>query len=354
MKLKTASLALAFLPLAAHAEGEVRYDKGFVIQDGDAYKLKLGGRVQTRYQLLSADMGDADRENSQHFAIQRARIKASGTVLDPKLSFSFQADFGKGFVTLKDFYTTYKLADGVELQAGQYKRPYSRHQITSSGDLTFVDRSPTDKVLPTGRDIGVQIGSGRHGQPVEWELGVFNGTGDGTKLNPTKGSFSNVPADFQPAVVARTAYNHGKMKGYSEADLEGGPLRAAVGLNVHANLNATNDEDPMLVAGLDVALKAQGFAFLAEAHRDVDAKFNAFFGQAGYLLAERYEPALRFSLIKPDEGDAKTQEIAAGVSVYFFGHNAKWQTDFALLTEDDGVADPTTDHELRSQFQLAF
>ena len=307
MNTRMAGIALLLLPVTAHAEGEVRYDKGFVIQDGEAYKLKLGGRVQTRYQLTMADQGDADRENSQHFAIQRARIKASGTVLDPDLSFAFQADFGKGFVTLKDFYVTYKLGDGVELQAGQYKRPYSRHQITSSGDLVMVDRSPTDKALPTGRDIGLQLGTGRHGQALEWELGVFNGTGDGAHFNAAKGSYSNVPEDFLPAVVARTAYNHGKMKGYSEADLEGGPLRAAVGLNVHANLNATNDEDAMVVAGLDVAVKAEGFAFLAEAHRNIDTEFNAFFAQASYVIAQRYEPAVRYSLLKPDEGDEKTQ-----------------------------------------------
>jgi hypothetical protein len=331
-----------FAPGLALAEGSVRYDKGFVLDAGDAFQLKLGARVQTRYQWLSLDESP-DRENRQAFAIQRARIKMEGTVYDPRLTFKYQSDFGKGAVVLKDFMVTFRAADGVELQGGQFKRPYSRHQLTSSGDLALVDRALTDKAVPAGRDVGFQMGSGRKGQPLEWDLGLFNGTGE-----------HFVPEDFGPVLVARVGYNHNKIKGYSEADLEGGPLRFAVAANAHSALNATTDEEATVVAGLDALVKVQGFALLVEGHRDVDAEATALMAQAGYVIAEHYEPVARFAVVMPKEDADRRQELSLGFSVYFFGHNAKWQTDFALLDKDDGEGSTLTDRQLRSQVQLSF
>jgi hypothetical protein len=79
-----------------------------------------------------------------------------------------------------------KLADNVWLRAGQWKRPFSRQQIGSSGRLELTDRSITDKAFGAGRDIGLAVHNNYEKSPdLEWALGVFNGTGDGARLVPT-------------------------------------------------------------------------------------------------------------------------------------------------------------------------
>ena len=43
------------------------------------------------------------------------------------------------------------------LKAGQYKVPFGRQQLTSSGNQQFVDRSVVSDTFARGRDIGVQL-----------------------------------------------------------------------------------------------------------------------------------------------------------------------------------------------------
>ena len=52
---------------------------------------------------------------------------------------------------LKDAYFQYERFDWFKIRWGQFKVPYSRHFLTSSGALQFVDRSETDKVFTPGR-----------------------------------------------------------------------------------------------------------------------------------------------------------------------------------------------------------
>ncbi len=363
ISLSMAALAVVVATTPAVA-GEAAYDKGFVIKDGD-FKLKTQGRVQTRYTWDAEDVGD-ETENSQHFAIQRARLKLSGNAFSKALKFKFQADWGKGGAALKDFAVTYVFEKKVlQVTLGQFKRNFSRHQLTSSGKLALIDRAITDKALPSGRDIGFTVGNGKKGVAFEWSVGVFNGTGDKARFVPkidsatgevTGGKFSNVPDDFKPAIVARAAYNHGKIKGYSDADLEGGGLRFSVAGNSYYDANATNDEDPVWIGGVDYALKASGFSSVGGFYIDTtkDAEGKAFFAQAGYLVSDRYQPVARHAQIMADEGDAKKVETTLGLSVYFFGHNAKLQADYSLLDTTDSAGEETNDKRLRAQLQLAF
>ena len=203
---------------------------------------------------------------------------------------------------------------------------------------------------------------------IEWAAGVFNGTGDKSELSgevdpmtgEVTGAFSNVPADIQPALVARGGYNHGGIKGYSEADLEGGPLRFGVGASVLVGLDNDGGDDSRTQAQLDAIVKQQGLSvsgavYVATAQDDTgffDQSYSAVGGhlQAGYVLAEIYQPALRYSIVAPDGEDA-LHEIAAAFSLYPFGHGFKWQSDVALLGTTDGIADAVA---ARTQLQLSF
>lgn len=370
------------LPLAAAAAaaegapppGRAGYDRGFYIRTEDgAFSLSAGARLQARY-AYEVREGAADRNA---FSIARARLKLSGTAFTKDLAWLFQADFGKGFVTLKDFYADYAFLPGLRLRAGQWKRPLSRQQIASTGHLELVDRALTDGFFGNGRDIGLALHDDYERSPgFEWVVGLFNGSGDKPHLDGTVdltegtidsgAAFGNVPKKLHPLVLARVGFNYGGgngIRGFTEADLEGGPLRFAVGLGGQADFDVDGGDDAGVTGVLDFILKVQGFAlsgavFAAAAQEGgalSDLGFSALglHAQAGYVFAGLVQPAVRYTWLAPDGSDNDVHEAALALSFYLWGHNVKWQSDVAWLrSEQPGGSQD--DWVVRSQLQLAF
>lgn len=351
----------------ARAEGPtVGYKGGFFIASPDGlYKLTIGARVQTRFTFEKDDGGE-----SFHFSIPRARLALKGNVFSKDLKFKFQTDFGKGFASLKDFYADYRfIKDWLHIRVGQWKKPFSRQQLTSSSKLAFVDRGITDKAFGAGRDIGLMF---HNGNPMfEWAFGLFNGTSDKASLSASadadgdvSGKFTNVPDKFNPMAVVRLAYNHNDMNGYDSADLKGGDVRFAVGVSakLDAGLDQVGDKGA-LAAELDFVLKVSGFSASAAVF------LNAPLGgdgvdllgthvELGQSFAERFGLALRYERLDETATDgAVVQEIGGGFSFYLFGHKVKWQTDAYGVITENGPATlrvSSTNFVFRSQLQLGF
>lgn len=357
------------------SEPTAGYAKGFFIQSEDgAHRLEIGARVQVRHTIEALEAAP----NESNFSIARARLSLGGHVFTEDLTFKFQPDFGKGFVTLKDFYADYAFVPGAfQLRAGQWKRPFSRQQITSSGKQELVDRAPTDKAFDAGRDIGVAVHNDYERSPeFEYAFGVFNGTGEkplfsgNVEVDPatgegeaTSGVFDNVPDTFHPALVLRAGYNHGGIKGYSEADLEGGPFRAAIGASGLVDLDADDDDQSSIKGEFDYIVKVEGFSstggvFISSAQAGPNFGDRALDAlglhlQIGHVIDGLVQPVARYALVAPDGADNDTHEVLGGLGFYFWGHEVKWQTDGgALLAESSGGT--VTDYRVRTQLQLAF
>lgn len=349
------------------------YDKGFYIShdnDKGSFKLKIGARVQS---LLVADSteGTNSRQDKWAFSVNRARLTFSGHVFTKKLEYKFQSDFGKGFVTLKDFYLDAALTDTVWLRSGQWKRPFSRQQINSSGNLEMVDRAITDKQFRAGRDIGVAVHNGYEDSPdVEWAVGVFNGTGEkpsfsGGEADPVDGSvsgggFSNVPRDFMPVFVARAGINRGGLKGYSEADLEGGPLRWGAAASVWVEGDFDAGDPPGHQAQVDAIAKVNGLSVsLAGYLQTVESELATIgsHAQVGKVFGEdtmRMNGALRYAVLIPqgDMAEDPSHEITVGWGWLPHKHNGKLQIDLGSLIAPGGAF---ADHLIaRVQGQLSF
>ena len=378
----------------------VGYDNGFFIKtDDDKYKLKIGGQLQTRFEYFGEDTDGVDPRYA--VSIPRARLKISGNVFTPALRFEVMPDFGKGAPALKDAWADAELVQGwLILRVGQTKRPFSRQQLASSSALEMNDTAITDKLFGAGYDLGVMFHNDYGKSPAfEWAFGFFNGTGDKpwfkskvetdlataddgtqsatTTIDEKKTAFTNIPDRFRPAIVARVGYNYGGIKAYSEADLEGGPLRLGVGLSGQADLN-TDDQGKGAVKGdLDFILKAHGFSLSGagyvssaqKADKDWAEQELSALGahvQAGYVVSGLVQPVLRYAVVDPTDKYAdsdffkfnREQEILGGLAFYFFKHNAKWQTEGgALLRNVNDAGGGTSDHTdtvVRTQFQLAF
>lgn len=363
-------------PPAEEPTGTVRYDKGTVITSpkGD-FELKIVGRLQARWELHRIDDGDdsTDEELTHFFSIPRARVTLEGHAFGDT-DFKFQTEFGKGFVFLRDFYLDQPLA-GFRLRVGQWKRPFSRQQITSSGSLQLVDRSVTDKFFGTGRDIGIAIHNNYEKSPegLEWAVGIYNGTGDASRISCSGSGTndpmtnlvdvdvscknpSNVPTDIGPVVVVRAGWNVGKIKGYSESDLEGGPLRLAAGVSYLGNL-AEGDSDAMIhQVGADFILKVEGAslaggAYMQNLNDETDFGLHV---QGGYFFTpKRFEAVARFGLVPTAAAsDDNVLEILGGFNWFAHGHSLKWQTDAGVqrTTTDPAV----TELVVRTQAQLVF
>lgn len=346
------TLALAiFLPALALADGpSVGYEKGFFIRSSDGFNLlRVQARVQARYTYeLLEDAGDESQ-----LSIPRARMTLAGKLFNPALGYKFQTDFGKGGVRLKDFYIDYDVDSlWLRVRVGQFKRTFSRQQLTSSSRLALVDRALTDKAFGAGRDIGITLMSNYSKAPFEYAVGVFNGTGD-----------NQVPDQFNPTLVVRLGYNHNGVAGYSEADLEGGPFRFAVAANALVDFDAFDETDtPNIRVGADYALKVHGFAttggfYVATAGTELgDQEMDrmGFHAQASYLIADRYLPVVRAAMLLPEGDDDNVSEYQLGFSVFFWGHQLKWQTDATIRMSEQAGADDRLDVIIRTQAQLGF
>jgi phosphate-selective porin OprO and OprP len=340
------------------------------------FRVQFQSRVQTLYTFEKIKDGAGPAE--QNFSIARARLTLKGHAYTKDLKYKFQPDFGKGNVALKDFFIDYKAIDKtLHLRVGQYKRPFSRQQLTSSGSLEMINRALTDKAFGSGRDIGVMVHNNFEKSPdFEYALGVFNGTGDKANFSSkvetsddgdvkVSGKFSNVPDTFHPAVVARVGFNHGKVKGYKEGDLEGGDFRAGFGLSTLWDLDTDDTDDGEIRTELDGVVKVHHFSFTggvyhAMAQDDTkftDQKYDAtgFHVQAGYVIGGTVQPVVRFARIDPTGDDNEVDAYTLGVSSYLFGRNVKWQNEATLNKSAAAVAEEeVTAYVFQSQLQFAF
>jgi hypothetical protein len=351
-----------------------KYDKGFTLATSDdEFELKAGVRSQFRIEMFKADEDDAEFES--HFVIPRLRLQLEGFAFGKQNTYKVEFDMGnRGDPTLKDFYVNHAFNDTVQIRAGQWKKPFSRHEIVSDFGSEFNERAIANAWAGAGRDLGVAVHSGYEKSPdgIEWAAGVFNGTGEKPSQTVTcedpadpetcvPSTPSNVPADFDPEFVARVGWNTGGIKGYSEGDLEEGPMRLGVAAGYRLNFNRLQkDADDALILEhgieLDGLLKVAGFDaqaglfFLKVGEADLDLGFLV---QAGYFVVPKTaEFAARFSLI-PDGAveDESLMETRLAFDWYFHGHNFKWMTDAGFLTS---TAAETNDIQARSQIQLVF
>ena len=347
------------------------YDGGFYIEseDGDK-KLKIGTRLQAQYDAEMSDVEASKSVDRSRFLIRRARLKLSGHVLDKKISYKFQADFGAGKpASLEDFYLDYRfIPSALVLRVGQYRVPYARQQLTSSGKLQFVDRARATNLFGEPRDIGLGLHSGND-DGLEWSVGAFNGmsaspqfTGQvNSQPGNVSGQYTNTPTTFDPLFAGRIGYASDGMNGYSEADLTHGPTRYAVGLGAKTHLDNDIQTTPTMGATLDFALKSRGFAttgavFATDTWEDSAARGVDRLGgyvQSGYSFGTWIEPVARAEYTNFVDG-GNIQQYSAGLSIYLNKHALKWQTEIAGEHRDTSRQPEHWNALATTQLQLEF
>jgi hypothetical protein len=372
----------------AKAEGEaltVRYDKGIEFAtEGGAFSAKLSLRNQLRFESTRPTEDGAEFEN--HVYIARSRFGIDGNAFGKDNRYKVELAFGdKGtFTFIKDLYVD-KTVGPARVRIGQWKRPFNRQEIVSDFSSQLNERANTADFVGGGRDLGVAVHNGYEQSPegIEWAVGVFNGFSGGadrpriatTCTADTTGAIActtpaptAVPGDWGPAVVARVGWNSKGIKGYSEADLEGGPLRYAVAVSYKIDLaNFSQGKESSKVDNMshgleaDAMIKIEGFSVELGAYmmklKSADAKLGALVQAGMFVLPRRAEVAARFA-IASTTGDRNEIEARGAFNWYWEGHRWKWASDLGMTVQTG--TDPVTmekddpDLQLRSMAQMTF
>jgi hypothetical protein len=350
-----------------------RIGRGFNWTSADGnFKLTIGGRLQVRFTYHAVDNDpDTNDEDEPDFDVARARVWLRGHAFGKDLKYKFQFDIAgdeadtsvgsssNRLTELKDAYIEWAKYKAFIVRAGQFKVPYSRQQLTSSGAQQFVDRSGVDRDFARGRNPGLMVfgkAGGEKQDMFEYYAGAFDGEGENKDNN-----------DEGLLWVGRVAVNPLGAVKYSQSDIEGTEdFIFAVGFNafLHQDDNHVNAGDDWAMGG-DIAAFWKGFFATFELHylerenpggADLDAL--GWFGQIGYFVVpEVFEIAFRATEVDFDNSTGRTarREFLVAAGYFMHGHNLKIQADFGWVEDHFATTSDNVDElRLRFQFQIIF
>lgn len=346
------------------------FDGHFFIQSEDGKnRLQFDGLLQARYELISAqgqpatDQAEAVPEiHDGFFILPRARLGIRGTVFSKKLAYRVLLDVGRGKARMLDYYIDYKFFPELHLRIGQDRKPFSRSFLTPAWKLQFVDRARTESNFAAGRGIGALVHNGYlKAQGFEYAAGIYNQTGINAVFDGRE--YLTDPGDIRTSAVLHVGHNFGPTDGYTGSDLrKDGKPALAIAASANIDLDTDSQNDGKLQGDVNYAVKAYGFsssgAFYASTQQNGESYFDraaleyGAYTQMGYVIKRRVEPAVRVSWDKHQEGDPGNLGVTAGINVFFFGQNFKWQTDGTLY--DDLTNSQVSGYQFRTQLQLAY
>jgi hypothetical protein len=354
------------------------YDKGLKFESSDKnYEMKLVFRNQVRFESLRPLEDNSQFLNNMYIA--RARFQAEGHVFGDADRYKMELGLGDigSFSFLKDMFIEHRVAPApVWLRVGQWKRPFNRQEMVSDFASEFNERSIENELAGGGRSLGIALHNDyeKTAEGIEWVVGMFNTFSGGSdrpviptacttdamtgKVTCLNGRPTTVPADFGPTIVARAGWNSARAKGYSEADLEGGPLRYSIGAAYKIDLaNFAKHGQPSLADNLshglelDWNIKVNGISFsgggVLMKLKSNDPEYG-FVIQPGLMVVPKHaQVAARFSMTT--DGDRNNIEALGAFNYFVHGHQLKIASDFGMLkkTGEDPITMATDKPDIR-------
>ena len=356
---------------------------GFTLEsdDGD-FALKIGALLQFQHQFLDVDGAGA----TNGFQFPRGRLNFWGNAFGKDLTYRWELEVLSGVTNLvaeafpqtgpnlRDGYLNYDFGNGIEIQAGQFKVPYTFDTLVSDSQNQWIDRTITNDVFGLERDLGVNL----HGRlsKFDYSLHVMN---EGANRN----TFNN---NDELLVGTRLVVNLLGDHPYATGDAEfSEDPDLAVGVAANFNrIGIPPAADQSMIAGTgDVAYRYRGFSVLGSGYylrnETANTDIFGFLVQDGYfIIPKRFEVMARLAGVIPTAvGVTNGYEAGGGLGWYFHGHKLKLLTDYALLINSPlvlargaagtsaavnsattgtapGFIQNQNDHRVRTQVQLVF
>jgi phosphate-selective porin OprO and OprP len=169
------------------------------VRIGDAVTLDFTGRIEGSVRSATPAIGLDGAQGDW----EDRRLGIQGTVFK-RFDFEVSREFGQDFETSidsseksawRDLYVDTRVTKAFRVEAGQFKLPFGREELTSEANLDFVYRSLATRVLAPGRDPGVMAHGRLLAKAVEYQVGYFARDGANARTSQTAGG--------QDAFVAR-------------------------------------------------------------------------------------------------------------------------------------------------------
>jgi hypothetical protein len=368
---------------------------GLVISSKNGrFSLATRLRAQLLYTLEHDEQAD---ETTHGFQIRRARLQFKGHFFNEHNEFKTELALSPRDMAFEagtthrtpilDWYFDFTYLRDLSVRVGQYKVPFSRQRVVSSGDLNLVDRSLANGEFNLDRDVGFELrsedflGLGR----LRYYAGVYLGEG----RDPFETS------NFDMFYLGRVeVLPFGQFEDYEEADFER-TLRPRVSLGAAYGFvdggvgnrgnqgSAPSDGGTTDIHNVtaDVMLKLAGFSLFADVYyrqghrnfgdavvlddagnevpapRELARNGLGWSATAGYLVPRiPFEIAARYSQVVPLDAPrsalSRGDEVGGGLSYYFAGHPLKLQLDVFGRFEDGNARN--AEEVVRLQLQGAF
>ncbi|MEZ5902958.1 MAG: porin [Alphaproteobacteria bacterium] len=124
-----------------------------------------------RIHLDAGSISDDKRDHPNGAEFRRARLGMQGQITDD-FGYKAEVDFANENVAIKDMYMNYTGVKNTEIRIGHFKPGYSLDDMTSSNDITFIERSAAIEPFSLSEQIGAGIIN--HGDNHHIAVGVFN------------------------------------------------------------------------------------------------------------------------------------------------------------------------------------
>jgi len=374
------------------ASAQFRPGKGLEIKTADGrFSIITRLRVQFLYDYFrNYAEGNGD---VQDFQLRRARLQFGGTMWSKhnkyKVEFAFSprdsslqpltSEVAPNVVQttpLLSWYMHFDYLRDATLRVGQYKIPYSRERVISSGNLQMIDRSLANAEFTLDRDIGFDIRSKDFlGLDMfKYYLGVYSGEGRNAS-NKTVGAgdlglMYLARFEFLPLGIFKDDYSSGDFA-RSKPRLSFGATysyldnvarnKGIIGKttlfpeNVDASVNSKN-------ASADVFFKMYGFSLHSEwfwrEFTNITEGRNGWGAmlELGYIFPRSgLGIATRYGIIENNGSITnlnKKNEVGFALSYYFAHHNLKIQADVFRIYEPLKLK--AGNDRIRIQMQTAF
>lgn len=324
MKLKLIAVAVATVistPAFAEGEASAKAGSGFTVKTDDV-NLTVGGRLQYDIDMFDGEAFSGADESGSDSELRRARIFVSGKIGKDwagKIQGNFKDD---GSTNLEDAYIKYTGWDGADLTLGKHKEPFGLENMTSSKDITAIERTMIVNALAPGKKYGASLGGGSN--EFTWQFGVYDrGDEGGNIATAFTGRVTTAPIATQDEVFhLGFGYTQGRLAGnnFGNADQR---------LEIHTadeKIGSSSIVGESITAyNLEVAYSAGPFHAQAEyfdgevdgGNWTADTDIEGYYAQVGYVLTGESRPYSKgiFKRVKP-KGDAGAWEVFGRYSNY--------------------------------------
>lgn len=341
---------------------------GFVTTDS-IFSLNFQFRIQNRAMYISKSDTDLAPESFE-MRVRRLRMKFTGFVINPKITYYIQLGFARGDMDwrgpdnnkinsspniIRDAVIYYNPNSKLRIGFGQTKIPGNRQRVVSSGDQQFFDRSIVNARFTLDRDFGF---FGHYTTPyVIFRGSLTSGEGRNSDLSNNGLAYTG-RVEFLP-------FGHFTGENdYQEGDLDREErLKVSLAATYSQNDRALRTQGQlgndlyaartMDAVEFDLLAKYQGWAWYTEFMNrttsnpitinpanssQISAVYagQGLMSQMSYLFKNNVEIAGRYATSKPSSklfsnpaapslNEKQVENYELGVTRYFYGHRLKVQ-----------------------------